>query len=198
VCEEIVLRLSFRSGLALAALSFGAVAQTVLGEIGVQHEEIPFDANLGLRLKEANQRKIPIVLVTDPSSLAKNPEIKSAMQAYDTAYYLNCGLIMPWDTTAPTRDPRWQTLVNDVCPQKTRVPPLNHEWTSVSSAAILRTKTLATVEDIRMRMLNDLAAAGDSIAKAEDSAVEAESNESRGVNILTAPIVANTNKPAAE
>jgi hypothetical protein len=167
----------------------GALAQQVTGEIGLQYEEIPCDNSLNNKLRDTNKRHIPTVLITDPSSWT-NPAIKGAMEEYDGRYFINCGLIVPWDVVSPANDGRWRQLTTDVCPQKTKVPPLNHEWTSVSSPEVFKTKTLATIEEIRMRMLYNRAASGTDIAKAENETA-AKAAEAQGINLHSAPAITN-------
>jgi hypothetical protein len=171
------------------------MAQQITGEIGLQYEEIPCNAELHARLKETNKKRVPTVLISDPSSWT-NPTIKKVMEDYDDKYYLNCGIVVPWDVSSPSADDRWRYLSTELCPQKTRVPPLNHEWTSISSPGLLKTKTLATVEEIRMRMLNNIAASGGDIARAEDDTL-AEAAQARGISVHTAPIVGNISKSEA-
>jgi len=170
----------------------GAVAQTITGEIGLQYEEIPCDSGLNAKLEEAKNGHIPTVLISDPSSL-ENPTIRQAMKEYDERLYFNCGLIVPWDVPTPTSDGRWGRLSAEVCPQKTRIPLPNHEWTSVSSPVLLKTKALATIEELRMRMLNTVTAAGVNVARAENDAV-VEAAKSRGISVQTAPVLANTSQ----
>jgi hypothetical protein len=171
----------------------GAMAQQITGDIGVQYEEIPCDATLRAKLVVANQRRIPAVLITDPSSLT-NTTIMSEMQDYDNRYYLNCGLIVPWDVPAPTTDQRWQALKANVCPQKTAAPPPNHEWTSVSTPEALKAKTVAIVEEIRMRMLNTIGGSGANFAKAENEDA-AKAAEAKGITVHSAPVVTNVPNP---
>jgi hypothetical protein len=170
----------------------GAMAQTITGDIGLQYEEISCDSKLNAKLQEAKTEHVPTVLISDPSSLG-NPIIKQAMKEYDGRLYFNCGLIVPWDVPIPTSDGRWGQLSAEVCPQKTRIPLPNHEWTSVSSPVLLKTKTLATIEELRMRMLNAVTASGANVAKAENDAVT-EAAKARGISLQTTPVLANTSK----
>ena len=167
----------------------GAIAQQITGDIGVQYEEIPCNATLRTRLSDANQRRIPTVLITDPSSLT-NPTITSEMQDYDNRYYLNCGLIVPWNVPSPVNDPRWQTLAGNVCPQKTAAPPPNHEWTSVSNVETLKSKTTAIIEEIRLRMLNAIGGSGANFAKAENEDA-ARTAQASGIAVHIQPVVTN-------
>jgi TIR domain len=167
----------------------GAMAQQITGEIGLQYEEIPCNAELPARLKDTNKKHVPTVLISDPSSWT-NPTITKALADYDDRYFLNCGFIVPWDVPSPATDARWRRLSQEVCPQKTRVPPLNHEWVSVLSPGVLKSRTLATVEEIRMRMLNHRAASGADIARAENDAV-AEAAQADGISVRSAPVVSN-------
>ena len=165
----------------------GAMAQQITGDIGVQYEEIPCDAALRARLTDTNQRRIPTVLITDPSSVT-NPTITSEMQDYDNRYYLNCGLIVPWDVSSPATDQRWHTLSAVVCPQKTATPPPNHEWTSVLTAETLKAKTVSIVEEIRLRMLNAIGGSGANFAKAENEEA-AKAAQANGISVHSAPVV---------
>jgi TIR domain len=167
----------------------GALAQQITGDIGVQYEEIPCDGTLQARLRDTNQHRVPTVLITDPSSLA-NPTITGEMQDYDNRYYLNCGLIVPWNVPLPTADQRWQTLKQNVCPQKTATPPPNHEWTSVLTAETLKAKTVSIVEEIRSRMLNTIGASESNVAKAENETA-ARAAEATGISVQSAPVVTN-------
>ncbi len=172
----------------------GAMAQQITGEIGLQYEEIPCDAQLPQKLIEANRRHIPALLICDPSSWAA-PAIQQIMADYDNRYYLNCGLIVPWDVNSPTSDRRWHQFARNVCPQKTRVPPLNHEWTSISTSVMFRNRTLAIVEELRGRMINDVAASGINVAKAENEAV-ATAAEASGITVRSAPVIVNVRETA--
>lgn len=172
--------------------TIGAMAQQITGDIGVQYEEIPCDAALRTKLAEVNQRNIPTVLIPDPSSLT-NPTIIGEMQDYDNRYYLNCGLIVPWDISRPSADPRWVTL-SQVCRQKIAAPPPNHEWTSVSTAEALKARTVAIVEEIRMRMLNTIGGSGANFAKAENEA-DAKAAQATGIAVHSAPVLTNVPNP---
>jgi hypothetical protein len=110
------------------------------------------------------------------------------LQDYDNRYYLNCGLIVPWDVSSPALDQRWQILSQNLCPQKTSAPPPNHEWTSVSTAETLKSKTVSIVEEIRMRMLNAIGGSGTNFAKAENQAL-AKAAQASGITVHSAPVV---------
>jgi TIR domain len=175
--------------------SVGAMAQQITGDIGVQYEEIPCDAALRAKLHDTNHRRIPTVLITDPSSLT-NETITSEMQDYDNRYYLNCGVIVPWDVPSPTEDQRWRTLSANICPQKTAAPPPSHDWASVLTAETLRARTVSIVEEIRLRMLNAIGGSGANFAKAENEAA-AKAAQASGITVHSTPVVTNVTSTGA-
>jgi hypothetical protein len=171
----------------------GAIAQTISGQLGLQYEEISCDTNLPQKLRETNQNKVPAVLFGDPSSLPVNP-FDAVMAAYDRQFLLNCGMIVPWAQDPVTsNDPSWHAISKDVLPQKIAAPPPHHEWRSVFSAEDLKTKTLATIENIRLRLLPALVSEGSNIPvrKAENSQLAAFA-ASQGIDIGSTPQLQTT------
>lgn len=136
----------------------GAMAQQITGDLGLRYEEILYDADLPKKLKETRANSVPTVLIGDPDSLL-NRAYSHPMSDYDDLYLLNCGALVPWDEHSKAtaeNDPRWLNLTNHVCHQKTRVPPPNHEWRSIFSQDDLELKTRTIIENIRLRLLQQI------------------------------------------
>jgi hypothetical protein len=169
----------------------GAVAQTVSGQLGLKYEEIPCDMALPTRLRDTNEHDVPTVVFADPSS-ASVPPIESALQSYDQLYFLNCGLIVPWErsTPAPASDPRWLHIQRNTCPQKAAAPPPYHDWLSTVSPEDLKARSAAVIEAIRAQLLKKALGSETAIvSKAEDANV-AQQAEQRGVRLDIAPQLA--------
>jgi hypothetical protein len=168
--------------------SIGALAQTVSGQLGLRYEEIPCDASLSNRLRDTHQHDVPTVLFADPSS-ATVPPIASALRSYDQVYFLNCGLIVPWERSIPppVADPRWLQIQNAVCPQKTLAPPPYHDWLSTVTPEDLKTRSAAVIESIRGQLLKKaLGSETAVVSKAEDPNV-ARDAEQKGLRLDVAP-----------
>jgi TIR domain len=135
----------------------GAMAQKITGELGLRYEEIPCDAELPRKLKDTRANSVPTILFGDPDSLEDRTYAKP-MRDYDELYLLNCGALIPWDKDARARgdsDPKWLNLTT-VCHQKTVEPPPNHEWRSIFSQDELELKTRTIIENIRLRLLQQI------------------------------------------
>jgi hypothetical protein len=60
---------------------------------------------------------------------------------------------------------------------------------------MFRNRTLATIEELRGRMLNDVAASGIDVSKAENEAV-ATAAEASGIAVRSAPVIVNVRETA--
>jgi hypothetical protein len=166
----------------------GAVAQTVSGQLGLKYEEIPCDPALPTRLRETHEHDVPTVIFADPSSAAVQP-IERALQGYDQVYFLNCGLIVPWErpSPAPSTDPRWRHIQHTACPQKAAAPPPFHDWFSVVSLESLKARSAAVIEAIRSELLKKALGSDTAVvAKAEDPSVSRDA-EQNGIRLDVAP-----------
>jgi len=158
------------------AAKIGALAQRITGELGLRYEEIPCDAALPQKLKEANDSDVPTVLFGDPTSCLAEPFMQS-LRHYDTQYLLNCATLVPWEPGTKDNietDPRWLRLKREVCPQKTESPPPYHEWRSIFSQDELNLKTRTLIEQIRSRVMKQLVSnqdRGGGARRVEDSVV---------------------------
>jgi hypothetical protein len=171
--------------------AIGALAQTISGQLGLKYEEIPCDAALPARLRDTHDHDVPTVLFADPSS-ANMPPIQSALQSYDQLYYLNCGLIAPWErpTPPPATDPRWLHIQRTACPQKAAAPPPYHDWLSTMSSDDLKARSAAVIEAIRGQLLKKaLGSETTVVSKAEDPGMAREA-EQNGVRLDIAPQLA--------
>jgi hypothetical protein len=148
----------------------GALAQKITGELGLKYEEIPCDASLPQKLKEANDSDVPTILFGDPNSLHIETYAQP-MRQYDSQYLLNCAALVAWDAgvkdTIDT-DPRWIRLKKEVFKQKAENPPPYHEWRSVFSQGDLNLKTRTMIELIRSRLMAQLASDPTKARKADD------------------------------
>ena len=168
----------------------GALAQKITGELGLRYEEIPCDATLHQKLKEACDNDVPTVLFGDPASLHADPYAQS-LQQYDLQYLLNCATLVPWEPgvkdTIET-DPRWIYLKTKICKQKVENPPPYHEWRSIFSPEVLDMKTRTVIEQIRSRLMKQLVSNPNRTAtpqKAEDAAI---SEGAAALGIITASL----------
>lgn len=136
----------------------GAMAQSISGDLNLQYEEIPCDAQLTEKLRQANKSNVPTVLFGDPDSLFDNAYAQP-MQQYDAQYLLNCATLVPWSPNlkgALDTDRRWLHLSTHVLPQKIQSPPPHHEWQTIFSAEELDARTRTTIEEIRGRLMKQL------------------------------------------
>ena len=136
----------------------GALAQKITGDLGLRYEEIPYDAALPQKLKEANDSDVPTVLFGDPASL-NSDVFASPMHQYDRLYLLNCAALIPWEPGTKElieTDPRWIYFKTKVCKQKVDDPPPYHEWRSIFSQDELDQKTRTLIEQIRSRLMKQL------------------------------------------
>ena len=138
--------------------TIGAMAQQISGDLGLRYEEIVCDATLANKLKETRTSSVPTIVSGDPASL-RDMAYAQPMREYDELYLLNCGALVPWNEESKTRgnnDDAWLHLKDKVCQQKTKIPPPNHEWRSISSQDDLETKTRTIIENIRLRLLQQI------------------------------------------
>lgn len=169
--------------------AIGAIAQTVSGQLGLKYEEIPCDAALLMRLRDTHEHDVPTVVFADPSSASVQP-IEGALQSYDQVYFLNCGLIVPWELSHPANDPRWFHLQRIACPQKTAAPPPNHDWLSTVSPQELKSRSAAVIEAIRSQLLKKAMGSETTVpAKAKDANLVKDA-EQNGLRLDTAPQLA--------
>jgi hypothetical protein len=107
--------------------------------------------------------------------------------------------LVPWSEDSKDKgdaDGTWLILRNKVCKQKTKIPPPNHEWRSIFSILELENKTRTAIEDIRLRLLDEIlseeksnanaANCGHTVLKIEDKDL-AESAASLGIRLESAP-----------
>ena len=187
----------------------GAMAQQISGELGLRYEELACDASLSKKLKETRTSSVPTVLFGDPASLLDSA-FAQPMREYDDLYLLNCGTLVPWSEESKasgSSDGRWQYLKDQVCRQKTRVPPPNHEWRSIFSQQDLETKTRTIIENIRLRLLQQILSddrsepqgengqtAGATVRKAEDKGLEDAAAATQGIRVGSAPQIEGPSK----
>jgi hypothetical protein len=136
----------------------GALAQKIAGELGVRYEEIPCDAALPQKLKEAYDNDVPTVLFADPESLLGD-SFMQPMRHYDVQYLLNCATLIAWESGMKDSiegDARWLHLKTKVFKQKIESPPPYHEWRSIFSRDELDLKTRTLIEQIRSRLMKQL------------------------------------------
>jgi hypothetical protein len=171
--------------------AIGALAQTVSGQLGLKYEEIPCDTSLSARLRDTHEHDVPTIVFADPSSASVEP-IESALQSYDQVYFLNCGLIVPWEspTPAPSADPRWIHIQRTTCPQKAAAPPPYHDWLSIVSPEGLKARSAAVIEAIRGQLLKKaLGSETAVVSKAEDANMSKDA-EQKGIRLDIAPQLA--------
>jgi hypothetical protein len=164
----------------------GALAQKISGELSLKYEEIPCDAALPEKLREANENNVPTVLFGDPASLVAGFQAKP-MQQYDLQYLLNCAAVVAWEPNVKDTietDPRWLHL-KTLFKQKANNPPPYHEWRSIFSRDDLDQKTRTLIEQIRSRLMKQLVSAvGSTPRKAEDAAIS-QSAAALGINVAS-------------
>jgi hypothetical protein len=188
----------------------GAMAQQITGDLGLRYEEIVCDADLPKKLKETRENSVPTILFGDPESLLDRTYSKP-MRDYDDLYLLNCGALVPWSEgsrTSGNNDPTWLNLVMNICHQKTKVPPPNHEWRTIFSQDDLELKTRTVIENIRLRLLQQIlsddrsgghdgtgqaGALGSGILKAEDQGLT-DSAAAKGIRVECAPQIEGPSK----
>jgi hypothetical protein len=112
---------------------------------------------------------------------------------------LNCGALVAWSEEAPVpggNEAGWNYIQHQLCPQKTTNPPPHHEWRTIFSPGDLKGKTLATLEGIRLRLLQSMLLPGSktSVRKAEDPTVVI-SAAAEGIRLETAPQLVSTAPP---
>jgi hypothetical protein len=169
--------------------TIGALAQKITGELGLRYEEIPCDAALPQKLRQANDNDVPTVLFGDPGSLIAEPYAQLLRQ-YDSQYLLNCAALVPWEPGAKDTietDPRWIHLKTKVCRQKIESPPPYHEWRSIFSRAELDLKTRTLIEQVRSRLMKQFVSDPNKAVskKAEDAAL---SESAAALGITTASL----------
>jgi hypothetical protein len=189
--------------------AIGAMAQQISGDLGLRYEEIACDGALPGKLKETRDGSVPTILFADPGSLQDDTYVKE-MRDYDDLYLLNCGALVPWSEGSKTTgdgDNLWARLKNQVFKQKAHVPPPNHEWRSIFSQEDLETKTRTVIENIRLRLLQQIladdrstqsagpeqSAGGANIRKVEDKALT-ELAAKDGIRTESAPQIEGTSR----
>ena len=162
------------------------MAQKIAGELGLRYEEIPCDAALPQKLKEAYDNDVPTVLFGEPESLVAEAYAQP-MRQYDSLYLLNCATLIAWEPEvkdAIETDPRWLQLRTRVFRQKIENPPPYHEWRSIFSPNDLDLKTRTLIEQIRSRLMKQLISDPSRPAlsrKAEDTVISQDA-AARGIN----------------
>jgi hypothetical protein len=190
--------------------TIGAMAQQISGDMGLRYEEIACDATLANKLKETKTSNVPTILFGDPASL-RDGAYAQPMREYDDLYLLNCGALVPWDEESKKKgnnDDAWVYLKDKVCQQKTKIPPPNHEWRSIFSQDDLEVKTRTIIENIRLRLLQEILADGQSetaranggavtgaagVLKAEDTGL-VNSAANLGIRVQSAPQIEGPTK----
>jgi hypothetical protein len=168
----------------------GALAQKITGELGLRYEEIPCNAALSQKLKEANDNDVPTLLFGDPASLLTELYAQP-LRRYDSQYLLNCAALVPWEPGAKDTietDPRWIHLKTKVCRQKVENPPPYHEWRSIFSQEALDLKTRTLIEQIRSRLMKQLISDPNNASpsrRAEDAEI---SEDAAAFGIVTASL----------
>jgi len=162
----------------------GALAQKITGDLGLRYEEIPYNASLSQKLKEANENDVPIVLFGDPTSLALDAYAQP-MKGYDSQYLLNCAALVAWEPNVKDTvdtDQRWIYIKTKVCKQKANDPPPFHEWRSIFSQEDLDQKTRALIEQIRSRLMKQLVSDPNAGAKKMEAPEITKDAASRGID----------------
>lgn len=180
----------------VAAESVGALTQQIAGQLGVRFQELPCDHDLPKRLAEAKKNRVPVILVTDAWSVLLT-QYGKIMSEYDDLNLLNCAVLVPWndsDQETAQQKGKLRNRLKAVCPQKLLTPPPGHLWEGIQSMDELRTKTAATLDELRMRLLQlMLSEAGEGdVRKAENSAVSATA-AAQGIPLDRQPHLQNTN-----
>jgi len=176
----------------------GALAQQISGDLNLRCEWIDCDDELAKKLQETRGSRVPTIIYGDPRTITQGVYAQR-MREYDNLYLLNCGALVPWSEDSRTKgdtDETWLALRNSVCRQKTKVPPPNHEWRSIFSILELETKTRTVIEDIRLKLLEEILSeeksnatatnAGYTVRRAEDEHL-AESAAVQGIRLESAP-----------
>jgi TIR domain-containing protein len=170
----------------------GAIAQQVSGSLGLQYEEIAVDDQMSAKLLETYRSNVPTLLLGDPHAMPASKFAKQ-LRTYDTLYLLNCGMLVPWtEDPESTAKPLWEKIHNDICPQKTSTPPPHHEWKSILSYPDLKTKALTTIENIRLRLLENIlsVASSGTVQKAQNKTLTDAASE-KGIRLDAAPQIVN-------
>jgi hypothetical protein len=118
------------------------------------------------------------------------------MKQYDDLNLLNCGLMMPWnandiETARGSGLLRMQLRI--VFPQKSSIPPPGHVWGGISSMDDLRVRTAATLDELRMRLLQMLLSeVGDGDVRKAENAVVSTAAAAQGIMVDRQPQLQNT------
>lgn len=175
--------------------AIGALAQAVSGQLGLRYEELPCDSKLPDRLRETLEHDVPTVVFADPSSASVQP-FETALRRYDQVYFLNCGLIVPWEraTPPPSTDARWLHIQRAVCPQKAVVPPPHHDWLTTVSPEDLKARSAAVIESIRGQLLKKVLSSDTAVLTRAEDSVLVKDAEQKGVRL---DVVPQLNAPSA-
>ena len=170
------------------------MTQQIAGQLGVRFQELPCDRDLPKRLAEAKKNRVPVILVTDAWSVCL-AQYARIMSEYDDLNLLNCAVLVPWNDDQETAQQKGKlrSRLMAVCPQKLLTPPPGHLWDGIQSMDELRVKTAATLDELRMRLLQlMLSEAGEGdVRKAENSAVAATA-AAQGIPLDRQPHLQNT------
>lgn len=135
--------------------AIGAMALQIAGKLSVRFQELPCDRELLSKLREAKRNQVPVVMITDPWALFL-PGYAEVLSEYDDLNLANCAVLLPWNEndleTAESRQELQQQL-RTICPQKAYDPPPAHHWDSIKSIDDLRNRTTATLDELRLRLL---------------------------------------------
>lgn len=174
--------------------TIGALAQQVAGQLGLRFQELPCDAGLAHRLLEAKAKRVPIVLMTDAWT-SRIPAFQGLLREYDDLNLSNCAMLVPWnESDAETVQCKvdLQKSLRAACPQKTLTPPPNHYWESITSCEELRNRTIAALEEVRMRLMQIIlneAGEGD-VRRAQSDELASLASE-QGISLQAQPHLQN-------
>lgn len=150
------------------------------------------DEHLSANLRDRTEIKAPTLIFAEPSSL-QHQKFAVGMREYDYLNLLNTGALLAWpEGSAGAEDPGWN-YVQQLCPQKTSVPPPFHDWTSITSHSQLKDKALAALEGIRLHLMNQVLSpdSGATVRQAV-SADASKAAAGQGIRLEAAPQLAAT------
>ena len=152
--------------------------------------QLPCDAQLSDRLREAKRHRTPVVIFADPWTVGIQP-YRKALEDYDELNLLNCAVLVAWNRDDPETEQCRQRLMNtlrQVCPQKMKLKYPGHYW-EITSSADLRAYSQLVLDEITLRLLDD--AREGELKKAESTQLEQMASD-QGIRTDAVPQLQNT------
>ena len=165
----------------------GEMAQRAASDRKLRFIQLEPDASLMVRLKQAKQARVPVVIFADPWSL-RLERYRGLLAEYDDLNLLNCAVLVPWNRDDPETNAQEATLLSclqQVCQQKIQQKYPGHYW-QIGTNDEFADRAQSVLDEITLRLI-DTAESGQT-RRAESAALAASALQ-QGIRTDTQPNV---------